>query len=247
MSALRVLAGVPAGGQFATSSRAEPSVRLAPAPTERHFVALTDWEPDYDYPYPQANNLESVALVADAVEGGATTPDAIAEALDLSTRQGAYYANAAAYMGLIEADRGEHCTSYSLTGLGETFTVSDADDRAEMMAQMVGSLDDAALVAADGAEVLKAQLERDGLAPETAQRRAECMKSWATATDDRTGLSRAIASESDATRNRIAGAAQTARTQREAARKAAVPEPTYNLCPSCFIAMPATNVCDDCA
>ncbi len=236
-------------GKFAVKQQPEAPTGLElvePAP-DRHFAVLDYWEPDYTYPYPQANDLESVVAVVDIVEGGATTSDSIADALGMHPRQGSYYSNAAAWLGMVEVDKTTEPHTWGLTSLGATLQVSDPTIRAEIVAQMVAQLDDAHTVAGSGSQALERQLLADDLSPDTATRRAASMKSWVMATDDRTGLASQVEAATSACARRVPAAAAKAAEQRAAARLAAVQAPVYDFCPSCFVAMPATGVCDDCA
>jgi hypothetical protein len=251
MSALnpnRQPAGAPAstGGQFAMSARSAADIGGL-ATIDSRYPGLTDWEPNTEFPYPQANDLEKVIAVANIVDRGATTPEGIAEALDMSTRQGSYYANAAGYLGLIEKNRSEAITSYNLTGLGWSFVDSADEDRAGMAAELVTRMDDCEYVTTDGADALADVLEKHGdLATATAERRAACVKSWAGLTSNQTEFGNTIGVTTDGImRERIEKAVLKSRLDLEKAH-AMKSEPVFKICNGCNEALPATGICDWC-
>jgi hypothetical protein len=110
-------------------------------------------------PVPQANSLPKIAAVVDAVSAGANEPAIVADALDVVSRQGSYYLNAAAYFGYVE----NTSDGWQLTDDGELFYLSTAPERAADMRQRI----------AEFPEIDTAQLSSS-----TAQRREASMKSW---------------------------------------------------------------------
>lgn len=214
----------------------------------RHFASLHDWEPDTDYPYPQANNLEHVISVVDIVDAGANTSDSIAVALDMGDRQGGYYTNAAAWLGLVEVDKSTEPYSWHLTGLGQEMRDCDPESRARLMGEMVSRIDDANLLAAEGEDALTRALSGDDLADDTVARRVASMRSWVASTSDSSTLGSAISDAEAGWSTRIAAASNTAREQYEAARRAReAAEPVEEFCGSCFMTLPKTGICDNCA
>jgi len=89
----------------------------------RPRVHLADWlrripsEREPDVPFPQADDLDTVVETAYAVADGKTTKTDIAESFEFDERQGDYYANAAAYLGLLERRRHE----FDLSAAGARF------------------------------------------------------------------------------------------------------------------------------
>lgn len=245
----RVEAGIPSGGQFATQTHAEADVSLAPS--QPAAPAPAGFEVNEGFAYPQANDLDKVALVVDAVEAGADTNEAIGQALEVSDREGAYYANAAGYLGLVDVDASASVRSYRLTGLGQRMREADAGHRSELMGQIVDQVPDVALVRQDGPEALQGYLQMDGLGQTTATRRAAGMSAWATAVSDRTGLAGALADQHQRTSTRLGPAAERARAQRDEAAQTQSAQTQAGqrpagFCPSCFVQLPATGVCDEC-
>lgn len=238
-------AGVPTGGQFAAGTTSEATLTL----TQPRYPALDGYEVDEAFPYPQANDLDKVVAVTDAVEGGADTSDSIADALDVTGREGSYYADAAGYLGLVTKDRSaEGVTGYQLTSLGQDLQRSDDQERAAMVSQMVESIPDVDIVRSEGGTELSRQLQMDGLSPTTAERRAASMQAWSDAAGDRSGLVGDLGSTGDDCRFRLAAAAEKARVQREEARAKAVASAPREMptCQGCWTQLPATGVCGTC-
>ena len=72
---------------------------------------------------PQANCIGRVVDVVSAVAAGITTPEALAEALGVSTRQGLYYRTAARSLKLVKGD-GDQIV---LSGRGRRLLAASAD------------------------------------------------------------------------------------------------------------------------
>ncbi|GAK53447.1 hypothetical protein U14_04712 [Candidatus Moduliflexus flocculans] len=74
----------------------------------RLHVHLANWlrripaEDEPKFPVPQADDLDTVVETTHAVADGKTSKTEIAESFEFDERQGDYYANAAAYLGLLE-------------------------------------------------------------------------------------------------------------------------------------------------
>lgn len=233
-------------GQFATKPASEADVQLTVVPGTRH-PALDDYEVDDSFPYPQANDLDKVVAVTDLVRGGADTPDAIAHGLDVSGRQGSYYANAAGYLGLVESDRTTGMTTYNLTELGNAFADSDAADRADMMRHMISGMEDVQIVTTDGKAELSRQIQMEDLDPVTADRRASTIAAWADQTGSTQRLELAIVTTTDDCGSRVSEAAQRARAQREEhQRLRSVPERPVAVCGTCHMQLLPSGECGTC-
>lgn len=231
-------------GRFGPSSAPESDLTLTSGSIH---PALRDHEVDITFPYPQANDLDKVVAVTDLVDGGADTADAVAHGLDMHPRQGAYYANAAGYLGLLESEKTTGVTTYRLTELGHAFTSSDPAGRAEMLTHMVTGMDDVQIVSEDGQAELARQLQMDGLDEATANRRAATIGSWAEQTDATTRLELQISDSCDGARSRCSEAAERARTQREEARRAtARTEPRREICSDCNTEIGPAGNCGGC-
>lgn len=89
---------------------------------------------------PQANDLEKVSSVVDAIDNGANTAGGLGESFGIDSRQGNYYGNAAEYIGLVQRSESmDNTTEYELTANGKVFKDSSAAERAVMMRELVNS------------------------------------------------------------------------------------------------------------
>lgn len=241
-----------ATGRFAVKEKAESgavALSIAPDRPRRRFAALDDWEPDYTHPLPQANDIEKVITVPRAVENGAVTGDAVAEAFGIHTREGGYYLNAAAFMGLVRKRTDDGIDVYETTSLGQAMSEADEDTRAEMTSQMIEAIPEVQTLVDEDEQTLVDDLRRAGLADSTAQRRAASLRSWLNATDDRHGLASAMGLSSATVTERSGLAAARAQQQRDDAKSrvaARYVEKPVAVCTSCFMALPSTGLCDDC-
>lgn len=234
----RVLKGVPAGGQFATTGRAEPGVRLV--------VVNEDTYPVNDaFPIPQANDLEKVACVVDAVSAGADTPEAVGTTLAVHHREGAYYADAAGYLGLVDTVSGEAYRRYELTELGKELLEHDAAGRADLIRRVVACAPVVQAIADDDQRGVDLIMGAAGLGDVTADRRKATARSWLAALGSDADLGARIQVTGMDASSRVQAAAEQAaearRRVREAARERPVP-----VCSSCNQALPATGRCDWC-
>lgn len=226
-------------GQFSDKTHTAPETGL-------HLRALPSLIDaiDESYPVPQANSLESVSATVSAVAADVNTPSSVAEALDMDDRQGSYYLNAAAYLGLVEADR-EFDTGASiwrLTALGEQMTHLSDHERAALIAELAESTPAVAGFRENGAEgAADAIAENSDLGPDTIARRAATASSWA-ATIDALDYAASEARITEAARGRFEHAAAAAKAEREvilASRQPKAPE----VCGDCFTEIPASGVC----
>lgn len=244
---------------------AAPAIAAAlPAPDERRDNSVAEaWSAfqaikppadiDFDlsvfrindsFPVPQANSLAKVAAAVDAIEGGADTDEAVAHAIGVTPRQGAYYANAAGYLGLVSPKAAALPRQWALTGAGAEFLNADAPTRAEVLRHVVSTIPEVNSSLNDGAEVEELLVER--LGETTAVRRAATMQSWVETLTDPNVAEGFLVLESDGVRDRIdAARAVAVRAREEAKRRAVVERPTA-ICQGCFMALPATDVCSNC-
>lgn len=193
---------------------------------------------DARFPIPQANCLEKVMVVVDAVDSGCTTASSVAAALDVVDRQGAYYVNAAGFLGLLDVNRATVPNHWSLTESGEEFTRLDADMRVEFIKAVLASSEEIAAAVDDDDNVLN-QMLGTGLSDTTGERRLACVNAWADiATDPGSSLVENVLSERTAALARASTAASAAKK----ATASAVAKP----CPRCFLVLPLTGVCADC-
>ncbi|HWY08728.1 MAG TPA: hypothetical protein VNY24_17835 [Candidatus Acidoferrales bacterium] len=155
---------------------------LKTLPRLAEFVTSTRRKPPTGIPFPQADDLSKVLDVADILSGGLADKEEIAERFQVDPRQGDYYANAAAWLGIAEKSKG----SFDLTKEGREFNKLTRIERmervADILAQTPGFAE--ALAAQAGgnplnlAEIARAIGKNYGLSGTTAPRRASTVRSW---------------------------------------------------------------------
>lgn len=236
------------GGQFGSRKRAEAATVLEKSDPIRDV--LVGWEPDTDYPLPQANDLEKVMVVVDAVSAGADTNESCGDVLGVGDRNGHYYMNAAGYLGLVSKNVDEFgVDTYELTDLGRFMSEQSTADRCRLIGTMVNKMDDVQYIRERGDDALIAEYElMEELSESTAKRRVACMRSWSEQAMDAAVIEFAYGNQTSDLAARCAAGSQKAREQRaEARRIAAAAQPKVGAtCPSCFMTMPLTGICDNC-
>jgi hypothetical protein len=225
-------------GTFATKTNSAPETGL-------HLRALPSYTEaiDESYPVPQANRLEQVSAAVAAVANDVNTPGSVAQALDMDHRQGAYYLNAAGYLGLVESDPSyDGGSAWRLTALGEEMQRLDDDERAQLVVELAEATPAVAGFRENGLEgASDAISERAELGEDTTARRAATASSWAAAIDAH-DFARGEAQINEDARGRFAIAAAAAKAEREALVAARTPKPV-EYCGECFTALPVTGVC----
>ena len=212
-------------------------------------TVLRNWEPNDDFSFPQANDLEKVILVVDAVENGANTNDSVAAVFGIAPRTGAYYATAAGYMGLIQKHETDMLQQFSLTGRGQDMLALNREERADLISEMVLRLPEAETVAEDGVEGLEADLQKaNDWQDSTAERRSACIGSWYESATDRERLANSVEETEAITSIRYEAAARMASTQRyDARQKAEAGRPRVGeVCQSCFTEKSLSGECNNC-
>jgi hypothetical protein len=205
-----------------------------------------------NWPLPQADNLDKIATVVDAIEGGATTSDSIGESIDTVDRQGSYYANAAGYLGLVEKSKDDiGVTQYSLTIAGQQFLASDEKERTVMLSQMIEQTPLMQSYRETGGD--KSKLEKtiveNGLENSVAKRRAASIVTWSEKLKNVSSLTSEISSSRQETITRAIAASQKQNIVREAKKQelfATVVKQNGKICTNCFMAMPLSGICDNC-
>ena len=183
-------------------------------------------------PAPQANNLAALASVVDAVADGCVCDSSIADAIGYGGRQGAYYPNGAAELGLIEEVANVSPREWQLTNEGATFVGLDAHQRAQTLVDLLCDnewLNAYVTAPAQVEEMLRVACYEG----ETVSRRAACVKTWAQFVfelDDREQAER-IATHMTGTRSRTVGARK--------AQKRAAPVVLDCFCGLCGTRIPA--------
>ena len=189
-------------------------------------------------PVPQANKLEKVVFVVDAVDAGANTDNALAVALNMSARQGSYYSTAAQSLGFVESDNNTP-RSWHLTELGVQILTSNGSERARLVFAAVNASESAQAAVGDG------ELD-ETLAATTTARRQASGSAWV---DQATSPEFAELLEAgvEPIRKAAAQASQIAVAQREeAAARSKGDEPRAS-CGGCWMELPVSGVCPDCS
>ena len=149
-----------------------------------------------EIPFPQADDLDTVVEVAHLIADGKTTKSDLAECFEFNERQGDYYANAAAYLGLIERQNRE----FVLSAAGSRFVrMASRNERAAYLLESVlkrpifhdllavlcakprsSSLFPAPLSPDDvpQQEIIRIMLRHQALRETTAARRVATIRSW---------------------------------------------------------------------
>ena len=188
-------------------------------------------------PFPQANSLAKVAGVVDAVSETADTDEGIAIAIGVVPRQGSYYANAAAYLGLITEVDGSP-RAWGLTAQGILFLESDGRTRTDMLTELVSGMP--AALAASGNQTHDVASSED-LADSTADRRVAALNAWMNTLTSEDSDS-VLSLERDEIRGRIPDAAKAVAATR-AKFKLANSDKPLDICSKCFTAKSLTGVC----
>ena len=212
---------------------------------------MRDFEVNEEFPFPQANDLEKVILVVDAVENEANTNEALSVAFDVSDSQGAYYGGAAGYLGLVDVAPGYDDTLrvYMLTARGQAMRDLNREERVELMSRIVMKVPAVQTYVDEGGKAVKKELEYDGrLSDTTSKRRSDCIGSWANSVLNREQLNSRVDLETINCESRFPGAAIAASIQRtDARKKAELHKPRVGvICPNCFTQMSLTGACDNC-
>jgi hypothetical protein len=186
-------------------------------------------------PFPQANSLDVIVTVADALADGPMTSDEIAQAIGKVARQGNYYPHAAASLGFV-IDTATRPVEWVLTDLGEDLVAANADDRVAIVNAAVLGYEHVHDWFEDAAELMRT-MTNGGLNEETVARRMATIASWAQFVTQ--SASEQAAKIASAQKMTTAGAARV-----RAARPVIVPP---RPCTSCFLIIPQScTECPDC-
>lgn len=201
-------------------------------------------------PAPQADRLDVVAAVVDAVAGGGLTAAEVADAIGMSGRQGAYYPHAAADLGYLEPVAGTSPVEWQLTDRGEEFLSLDPAGKVADLVEAVNALHYVETYTAtdDGTALLVEELSSVGYSDETAHRRAQTISAWvAFVRDTEPGRQvELIGAAVHGTRER-APAVRRAAAERRAHRAPARAQVAPKVCGSCFTTLPLTGRCGFCS
>lgn len=208
---------------------------------------------DYDnWPLPQADNLDKVSTVVDAINGGATTSDSIGESIDAVDRQGSYYASAAGYIGLVAKHKDDlGVTQFSLTMAGQQFLNLPPEERTVMLSQMIEQTP-VMQTFRDGAgnpEELTKVMRNSGLEDSVARRRTASIARWNETLANSEDLSAGISAGRLDTISRVVEASKKQEALRSEKQKkliSSVVKQHGSICPTCFMAMSLSGTCDNC-
>jgi hypothetical protein len=203
---------------------------------------------DPGIPAPQANDLEKVASVPSIVEAGATTSDGVASALNMNERQGTYYSDAARYLGLVEAhEDASGLSQLSVTERGHDMLASGAPaEQTEYVAAVAARSPAVQILDEEGEDALADYYGREyGTGENTTARRVASARAWSgQAHDPSTAADRATDWDGQVS-TRLEHASELSRRRIDEAQRTS--RPTAKVCPQCFMQLPATGICDECA
>jgi hypothetical protein len=236
---------------FSETLKAKKETQLFPA-TSTTDTSLTSSINYEQWPIPQADNLDKIATVVDAINGGATTADSIGESIDTVDRQGSYYANAAGYLGLVEKSKDEvGVTEFSLTSAGNEFLSLDSQERTVMLAQMINQTPIMQSYRASNGD--KTELEKtiveSGYEESVAKRRANTITGWNNTLVNSDALTAQMSVGRKETIRRALVASRKQQEAKEAKKQeifASIAKKDGNMCTGCFTARSLSGVCANC-
>ena len=204
-----------------------------------------DYEINAAFPAPKANNLEKIAAVVDVVDAGCNTGESVADALDIETREGSYYGDAAGYLGLVDVVSGEAVKTYHVTAQGYALMSLETTGRVDFLKRIIADSPLVQVYAESGNAGVMDVLTHDmEYAEATAVRRAACIASWHNQSGN-AGLGALIGATVAGAQSRAVDAAKRAAEVRKARIEAATPTiRSYGTCLECFTQLPASGSCD---
>lgn len=242
---------VAARAEAAAAAKKKAAVAARPAAvSSSSFVSDASYD---SWPLPQADNLDKVSTVVDAISGGATTPESIGESIDAVDRQGSYYANAAGYLGLVEKSKDDvGMTQFSLTMAGQTFQNLPTEDRAMMLKQLVEQTPLMQSFRSSGnsrEELEKTIGQSGGHEASVSKRRAASIMAWNDSLANVESLSASMDTGRQQTISRSIEASQkqaVERANKQQALFASVVKQHGAICSQCFMAKSLNGTCDNC-
>lgn len=196
---------------------------------------------------PQANDLEKVSSVVDAIDNGANTAGGLAESFNIDARQGNYYGNAAEYIGLVQRSESmDNTTEYELTANGKAFKDSSPEERAVMMRELVNSTPVMKAYIESGRDKKKLEeyiRDSGNYESSVASRRAHSIANW-----DKKLNSEGFVGEIGTSLTQVSATSAKVGDRIRQDRinkltKMAGPK-DYGTCMDCFSKLPATGKCD---
>jgi len=197
---------------------------------------------DTSRPFVQANSLAKLATVVDAVSGSADTDESIAIAIGVVTRQGSYYANAAAYLGFLQEGGGSPRT-WNLTAQGIYFLNSNASERVRILTELFSKIPSATSVIDDTGTAENEIANSESLSDSTASRRVKTLNSWIEILTSTKAIDK-MTLEQDSVRNRIPEAAQNAAEVRARIKINRGESIELVICSVCYMAKSVNGICN---
>lgn len=198
---------------------------------------------------PQANRIETVVAVLDAVAAGCDTAASIGAGIGLHQRQGGYYAHAGQTLGFLTVDTTLVPHEWSLTDAGADLVELDASGRAAELTAALLALPELEYFAegtgSTAAESVEELIADDGYAETTAERRTATYAAWAEFAT-KPGADQVSALETvmgQARRYAPAAAEARAAEKRAQSREALAYGET---CDRCFMTKSLTGECSTC-
>ena len=230
-----------ASQQFTFKDQSAPDVAL----TARNELVETDHRVNTAFPLPQANDLTKLAAVVDHLRDGNDTGVAMARALDVSERQGYYYADAAGYLGLVETSPASDIRTYVLSPLGVEMLEMDGAERREFLRYAVGGMPAVKTFKAEGEDAMFELLSDQGLGEGTAARRSASVTSWVEALEGEDDFGASVDMELQQAGERSRASAVLCGEEREErTRAAAAAQPKQaEICMDCFMAKASSGTC----
>lgn len=194
------------------------------------------------FPVPQADNLDKLAVVTDAIYANVNTATAVAKALNVVDRQGNYYVSAAAYLGLIKPKADTSPVEYFLTLEGEIYQKAPISERIEILNTLLNEVPGVKIYLTEGAVAVETYYEALGLDTETSTRRTQTIVSWATSLNAEFLNVENLKLEVESVIRLAPQLSQELNALKNKQR-----EPVLSICKTCFMALPATGLCDTCS
>lgn len=230
--------------QFASKGQSAPLPEQTLTP---FYLGLepSDHRVNDGFPIPQANSLVKLSSVVDHLRDGNDTGVAMARALDVSERQGYYYADAAGYLGLVDVTQADEIRTYVLTPLGVELLNMNGTERRTLLRHLVAGMPSVKVLKDQGEDSMLEALANEGLGEGTVDRRGATITSWVDALEQEPDLNASIDMELTNSGVRSRDSAQLAVLERQdaiVARAASLPRPE-EFCTDCFMAKSTSGLC----
>lgn len=139
---------------------------------------VAQYEPNDAFPFPQANDVDKLLSVVDAIDKGVDTGEGINIVMDSNSsdgRVGAYYGDAAGYLNLVDKEDGV----YRITPLGKEISSMHPDDQIKVFSALINNMEEVDYYRDEGQkELVKYIMNEHNMSETTATRRASCIAAW---------------------------------------------------------------------